>query len=123
MGGITSFLQRILQSKDFAESILLLCVAFISIKSITFSFENISSLVSIMFASIILLTTIVKIVQYAIRLLSNIKYIKKIRIYGSMSYASMDKKISKVMKMKYHPVAYASFKMHIENLIKSGLQE
>ncbi len=122
-GGIISFLQRILQSKDFAESILLLCVAFISIKSITFSFENISSLVSIMFASIILLTTIVKVAQHAIRMLSNVKYIKKIRIYGSMSYTSMCYKISKVMKMKYHPAAYASLKMHIENLIKRDLQE
>ena len=122
-GGIVSFLQGILQSKDFAESILLICVAFISIKSITFSFENISSLVSIMFASIILLTTIVKVAQHAIRMLSNAKYIKKIYIYGSMSYTSMCYKISKVMKMKYHPAAYASLKMHIENLIKRDLQE
>lgn len=121
--GIISFLQRILQSKDFAESILLLCVAFISIKSITFSFENISSIVSIMFATIILLTTIVKVAQHAIRMLSNVKYIKKIRIYGSMSYTSMCYKISKVMKMKYHPATYASLKMHIENLIKRDLQE
>ena len=122
-GGIISFLQRILQSKDFAESILLLCVAFISIKSITFSFENISSLISILFASIILLTTIVKVAQHAIRMLSNAKNTKKIRIYGSMSYASLCHKISKAMKMKYHPAAYASLKMHIENLVKRDLQD
>jgi len=120
---IISFLQRILQSKDFAESILLLCVAFISIKSITLSLENISSLISVLFASIILLTTTVKVIQHTIRVLRNARNTKKICIYGSMSYQALCRKISKVMKMKYHPAAYASLKMHIENLVYRDLRE
>lgn len=122
-GGIISFLQRILKSKDFAESILLICIAFMGVKSMTFSLENVSSLVSILFASIILLTTVVKIVQYIIKILKNAKNTKKIRIYSTMPYSVLCRKISKAMKMKYHPAAYASLKMHIENLIYRDLQE
>jgi len=123
LGGIISFLQRLLQSKDFVESVLLLLVSFISIKTIDLSLENISSLLSFLFASIILLTTIVKVAQHTLRMFRNAKNIKKICIYGSMSYSSPCHKISKVMKMKYHPAAYASLKMHIENLVYSDLQD
>ncbi len=122
-GDIVRFLQQILQSKDFIESILLLLVAFISIKTIDFSFENISSLLSILFASIILLTTILKIIQHTVKMFRNAKSTKRICVYGSMSYTSLCRKISKVMKMKYHPAAYASFKMHIENLVYNDLQD
>ena len=122
-GGLIGFLQTILQSKDFAESVLLLCVAFISIRSITFSFENISSLLSLVFAGIISLTTVVKAIQYTAKILRNAKNTKKIRIYGSMPYDSLCHKISKAMKMKYHPAAYASLKMHVENLVCRDLQE
>lgn len=122
-GGLIDFLQRILESKDFAESVLLLCVAFISIRSITFSLENISSLISLVFAGLILLTTVLKVVQHTVRALKNVKNVKKIRIYGSMSYSSLCHKISKAMKMKYHPAAYASLKMHIENLVSRDCNE
>lgn len=122
-GGISSFLYGILESKDFTEALLFLSVALISIKSSDFSFENISSVFSFVFASLVLITTIIKVARYAVRIVSNAKYVKKIRIYGSMSYASMCHKISKSMKMKYHPAAYASLKMHVENLIKRDLEE
>ncbi|MBR6633123.1 MAG: hypothetical protein IKL05_02335 [Clostridia bacterium] len=122
-GGVIHFLQRLLQSKDFVESILLLFVSFMSIKTIDLSLENISSLLSFLFASIILLTTVIKVVQHAIRMFRNAKNTKKICIYGSMSYSSLCHKISKVMKMKYHPAAYASLKMHIENLVYSDLED
>lgn len=123
LGGMINFLQRLLQSKDFVESILLLLISFISIKTIDLSLENISSLLSFLFASVILLTTIVKVAQHTLRMFRNAKNTKKISIYGSMSYSSVCHKISKVMKMKYHPAAYASLKMHIENLVYSDLQD
>ena len=123
LGGIISFLQRVLQSKDFIESILLLFISFMSIKTIDLSLENISSLLSLLFAGIILLTTIVKVAQHTFRMFRNAKNTKMICIYGSMSYDSLCHKISKVMKMKYHPAAYASLKMHIENLVYSDLQD
>lgn len=122
-GGIINFLQGVLQSKEFIESILLLFVAFISIKTIELSLENISSLLSILFASIILLTTVVKLIQRALRMIRNAKSTKKICVYGSMSYPSLCHKISKVMKMKYHPATFASIKMHIENIIYNDLQD
>jgi len=117
-----NFLQNILQSKDFIESILLLLVTFVSIEAIAFSFESISSLLSILFAGLILLTTIVKVTQSICKLIKNAKYTKRICIYGSMSYASVCHKLSKVMNMKFHPAAYASLKLHIENLVYSDLQ-
>ena len=123
LGGIVSFLQRLLQGKDFVESILLLLISFISIKQIDLSLENISSLLSLVFASIILLTTIVKVAQHTLKMFRNAKNTKKICIYGSMSYDALCRKLSKVMKIKYHPAAYASLKMHIENLIYSDLQD
>ena len=117
------FLRRILESKDFIESVLLLLVAFVSIKITTLSFENISSLLSIVFASILLLTTIIKAIQRALRTIGNMKLTKKICVYGNMPYQALCKKISKVMKMRYHPVAYASLKAHIENLVYNELQD
>ncbi len=123
LGGFVNSLQRMLQSKDFIESLLLLFVAFISIREIELSIENISSLISILFASIVLLTTVVKVIEYTLKMLRNAKNTKKICVYGSMSYPSLCRKISKVMKMKYHPAAYASLKMHIENLVYNDLQD
>ena len=118
-----NFLRQILQSKDFIESVLLLLVAFVSIELTTFSFENISSLLSVVFASIILLTTIIRAIQQTLRVIGNIKTTKKICVYGNMPYQALCRKISKVMKMKYHPVAYASLKMHIENLVGNELRD
>ncbi len=121
--GIVSFLQHVLESKDVVESILLLLITFMSIKTIDLSLDNISSLLSIVFACIILVTTFVRVVRHCLRMVNKAKHTKKICIYKNMSYASLCRKISKVMNTKYHPVAYASLKMHIENLVCRDLQD
>ena len=126
---IAQFLRYILRSKDFIESILLLLIASISIRNMDFSFENIdlsfeniSSILSILFAGIILLTNFLNAIQYIAKSFQNLKSTKRICIYETMSYISLCRRISKAMKMKYHPATYASLKMHIENIIYSNLQ-
>lgn len=120
-GGLLQFLRRVLKSKDVIESLLLLLVAFISMQTITLSFQNLPSLLSLVFAGILLLTTLAKAVQWALTRLRNARSTKVLRIYGTMSYASLCCKLSKVMTMDYHPAAYASLKMHIENLVQNDL--
>ncbi len=122
-GGIVGFLQYVLRSKDIIESVLLLLVAFISVKTIHFSLEDLSSLLSALFAGIILLTTLIRVVQRICKMARNAKYTKKLRIYGTESYSSLCHKISKVMTASCHPAAYASFKMHIENRILDELKD
>ena len=123
LGGIIEFLQRLSQSKEIIESVLLLLLAFISIETFEPSFENISSLLSLLFASIIILTTAITMIQRLAKLLRNAKNTKTIRIYASMSYETICQRLSKTMTMKYHPVAYACVKMHIDNLIHEDLEE
>ena len=129
MGILFDFLQKFIQNKDFVESILLLLISVISLKkgiienSLDFSSDNILTLFSFIFAIIIVITTIVQVVQYIIKTIKNLKITKTIHIYGSMSYTSMCKRLSKAMNMKYHPATYACMKMHIENLIYNDLKE
>lgn len=129
MGFLFDFLQKFVQNKDFVESILLILISVISLKngiienSLDFSFDNILTLFSFIFAIVIVITTIVQVVQYIIKTIRNRKITKTIHIYGSMSYITMCKRLSKAMSMKYHPATYACIKMHVENLIYNDLKE
>lgn len=123
LGSIIEFLQRLSQSKEIVESALLLLVAFISIETFELSFESISSLLSLLLAGIILLTTVITMLQRLAKMLRNAKNTKTIRIYASMPYETICQRIARTMTMKYHPVAYACVKMHIENLIHEDLEE
>lgn len=115
--GIFGLVQTVLRSKDFVESLLLLMITFVSVSSIEFSLDNLSSLFSVVFASLILLSNLVQIIQFLLRSHRNAKMTRTMRIYANMSYPDLCRKVSETMNRKYHPAAYVALKMHVENMI------
>ena len=53
LGGVGGYaLEALCRSKDFVESLLLLIIAFVSVRSIAFSLDDLSTLLSVIFVSI-----------------------------------------------------------------------
>ena len=117
-GGI-SLCKGLLSSKDFIESILVLLLAFTATRAVPVSLGNISSIFSFIFAFLILLTDITHLINSLVKQVRRSRITKTIHIYQNTKYPQLCKTISRSLKNKYHPAAYASLKMHIENLIYS----
>ena len=124
--GISKSIKWLLNSKDFIESAFLLLIAGTGFLSATFSLDGISSILSLIFASLILLTNLLQLYKFISRTVRELKTTKTLRLYDTMPYdepGGLCDKISDVMGSKFHPVAYAAMKMHIENIVYDRLPE
>lgn len=120
--GVFGLIQKVLSSKDFVESLLLLIIAFVSVRSIAFSLDDLSTLLSVIFASLILLSNLTQIIRFLHNSHRNAKTTRTMRIYANMSYPELCSKVSEAMNRKYHPAAYVSLKMYVENMIYNHIK-
>ena len=116
-------IKKCLNSKDFIESILLIVITINSIITNSFTFSSISYTISMIFAALILVSNVINISKHLLYKLKDIKHNKVINIYKNMSYKKMSKVVSSSINKAYHPVAYVSLKLHIENKLYRELNK
>jgi hypothetical protein len=117
------FFKKVLDSKEFIESVLLLIITATSLRTLSLSLDNLSLALSVVFAILILITNIVQVNKHLLRWSKNKKTNKKINMFQSMTYDEINEKVLKKLGNNYHPVAYAALKLHLENKIYDNLKE
>ena len=117
------FFKKVLDSKEFIESVLLLIITATSLRTLSLSLDNLSLALSVVFAILILITNIVQVNKHLLRWSKNKKTNKKINMFQSMTYDEINEIVLKKLGNNYHPVAYAALKLHLENKIYDNLKE
>lgn len=115
--GVVKCIRYILNSKNVVESILLLLVVISSYQTFVLSADAVSSFFSALFGGVAAVANLIQFYEFVMDLFRNHKTTRHICIYENMEYADMDAAVRKALGKHFHPVAYASLKMHVENIV------
>ena len=120
---IWKIMLSIVSNKDFFEALILIFVAFSSFSLGTFVIENATSIPSLIFAGLILVSSVSRLGKLIKKGIKTIKTNKFIILYKSDDYNDINKKILKKLGTNFHPVAYAALKLYLENRIREQLDK
>ena len=117
LAGIMKCIRYVLNSKNVVESLLLLFVTVSSYQTFVLSADAVSSFFSALFGGVAAVANLVQFVTFVKDHLHNRKTTRHICVYDNMNYEDMDGQVRKALGNHFHPVAYASLKMHVENIV------
>ena len=116
---VSRFFERIAESKDLIESILLLILFFNNVlRQHEIISSDLTSKISLVLALIIVAVTLYRCSKDFSERIKRMHQIRSLLIFRNNTYETMQEKILKtVSDYHYHPVAFAALQLYIENLV------
>lgn len=119
------FFERIAESKDLVESLLLLTLFFnATMRQHIIAVEDWSSTVSLTLALVIVAVTLHRCCRAVVKSIRRQHLIRHILIFRNNPYEIMQRKIYKsVSSYHYHPVAFAALQLYVENKVFDEMRD
>lgn len=112
------FLERIAESKDLVESVLVLILFFNAAVQHNLAAGDWTSTVSLALALVIVTVTVYRCCMAVVKSIRQRHRIRRILIFRNAAYETMQRKIyASVSGYRYHPVAFAALQLYVENLV------